>query len=80
MTSLIGNVFVAALVKRGHKNLILVPIAFVNEHIETLHELDIEYAEQVFCKNVFQSPKGLNRIVTKRVQLSLKEHNLLKLS
>jgi ferrochelatase len=42
MTSLIS-----ALVKRGHKNLILVPIAFVNEHIETLHELDIEYAEQV---------------------------------
>ena len=37
----------AALVKRGHKNLILVPIAFVNEHIETLHELDIEYADQV---------------------------------
>ena len=36
-----------ALVKRGHKNLILVPIAFVNEHIETLHELDIEYADQV---------------------------------
>jgi ferrochelatase len=25
----------------------LVPIAFVNEHIETLHELDIEYAKEV---------------------------------
>jgi protoheme ferro-lyase len=33
------------MVKRGHKNLLLVPIAFVNEHIETLHELDIEYAK-----------------------------------
>ena len=36
-----------ALVKRGQKNLLLVPIAFVNEHIETLHELDIEYAHDV---------------------------------
>jgi ferrochelatase len=35
------------LVKRGQKNLLLIPIAFVNEHIETLHELDIEYAQQV---------------------------------
>ena len=38
---------IKALVKRGHKNLMLIPIAFVNEHIETLHELDIEYADQV---------------------------------
>ena len=37
----------AALVKRGQKNLMLVPIAFVNEHIETLHELDIEYADEI---------------------------------
>ncbi|XP_055380849.1 ferrochelatase, mitochondrial [Condylostylus longicornis] len=34
-------------VKRGHKNFILVPIAFVNEHIETLHELDIEYCDEL---------------------------------
>lgn len=30
-------------VKKGKNNFILIPIAFVNEHIETLHELDIEY-------------------------------------
>jgi protoporphyrin/coproporphyrin ferrochelatase len=30
---------------RAGKNVILVPIAFVSEHIETLVELDIEYAE-----------------------------------
>ena len=36
-----------AFVKRGQKNLLLVPIAFVNDHIETLHELDIEYAEEL---------------------------------
>ena len=38
---------VSALVKRSYKNLLLVPIAFVNEHIETLHELDLEYARDV---------------------------------
>lgn len=34
-------------VKQGKKNLIIVPIAFVNEHIETLHELDIEYCDEI---------------------------------
>jgi len=38
---------IKALVKRGQKNLMLVPIAFVNDHIETLHELDIEYAQDI---------------------------------
>jgi len=34
-------------VKQGKKNFILVPIAFVNEHIETLHEMDIEYCHDL---------------------------------
>ena len=34
-------------VERGYKNMILVPIAFTSDHIETLHELDIEYAKDV---------------------------------
>lgn len=34
-------------VKKGKKNFILIPIAFVNEHIETLHELDIEYCKEL---------------------------------
>jgi len=38
---------IKALVKRGQKNLMLIPIAFVNDHIETLHELDIEYADEL---------------------------------
>ena len=38
---------IKVMVKRGQKNLMLVPIAFVNDHIETLHELDIEYAQDV---------------------------------
>ena len=31
--------------KQGHKQLMLVPIAFTSDHIETLFEIDIEYAE-----------------------------------
>lgn len=38
---------IKAYVKRGKKNLMLIPIAFVNEHIETLHELDIEYCQEL---------------------------------
>lgn len=34
-------------VERGRKNLILVPIAFTSDHIETLHELDIEYGSEL---------------------------------
>lgn len=34
-------------VKQGKKSFILVPVAFVNEHIETLHEMDIEYAKDL---------------------------------
>nr|XP_022919158.1 ferrochelatase, mitochondrial [Onthophagus taurus] len=34
-------------VKQGVKNFVMVPIAFVNEHIETLHEMDIEYCHDL---------------------------------
>ncbi|XP_017878865.1 ferrochelatase, mitochondrial [Ceratina calcarata] len=38
---------IKAYVKQGKKHFILVPVAFVNEHIETLHELDIEYCKEL---------------------------------
>lgn len=38
---------------KGKKNFMLIPIAFVNEHIETLHELDIEY-----CKDLAHEVKA----------------------
>jgi ferrochelatase len=38
---------IKGLSKRGKKNLLLVPIAFTSDHIETLHELDLEYAEEL---------------------------------
>ncbi len=31
------------LIREGKKNLLVIPIAFVSDHIETLYELDIEY-------------------------------------
>jgi ferrochelatase len=34
------------LARTGEKNLLIVPIAFVTEHIETLHEINIEAREQ----------------------------------
>ena len=30
----------------GRKNLLMVPLSFVSDHIETLHEIDIQYAEE----------------------------------
>uniref|UniRef100_A0A9J7WZI6 Ferrochelatase, mitochondrial n=1 Tax=Cyprinus carpio carpio TaxID=630221 RepID=A0A9J7WZI6_CYPCA len=36
---------IKGLCQRGKRNLLLVPIAFTSDHIETLHELDIEYSQ-----------------------------------
>ncbi|XP_063997839.1 ferrochelatase, mitochondrial isoform X4 [Pogoniulus pusillus] len=36
---------IRGLCQQGHRNLLLVPIAFTSDHIETLYELDIEYAQ-----------------------------------
>ena len=38
---------IRGLVKRNRKNILLVPIAFTSDHIETLHELDIEYSQHL---------------------------------
>lgn len=37
-------------IKNGKKHFLLVPIAFTSDHIETLHELDIEYGEELAQK------------------------------
>ena len=31
--------------KKGEKNVLVVPIAFTTDHIETLHEIDVEFKE-----------------------------------
>ena len=38
---------IKALAKQGRGNLLLVPIAFTSDHIETLYEMDFEYAEEL---------------------------------
>ncbi|XP_041355226.1 ferrochelatase, mitochondrial-like isoform X2 [Gigantopelta aegis] len=47
---------IKGLVKHDNKNILLVPIAFTSDHIETLYELDLEYAHelgaQVCAKNI----------------------------
>jgi ferrochelatase len=42
------------LVPAGEKHLLIVPIAFVTEHIETLHEINIEAREQAHKLGVEQ--------------------------
>ncbi len=39
------EVMIRQLAERGQKNMLVVPIAFTSDHIETLSEIDIEYAE-----------------------------------
>jgi len=34
------------LANRGHREILMVPLSFVSDHIETLHEIDIEYREE----------------------------------
>jgi ferrochelatase len=42
------------LARAGEKNLLIVPVAFVTEHIETLHEINIEAREQAHKLGVEQ--------------------------
>lgn len=53
----------AGYVKQGVKNFLLVPIAFVNEHIETLHELDIEYCHDLGKKVCIRPCKFVNYFI-----------------
>ena len=38
---------IKGLVIRDRRNILLVPIAFTSDHIETLYELDLEYAQHL---------------------------------
>jgi len=50
------------IILNGTRNLIIVPIAFVSEHFETLYELDIDYAKQAkkLGFDVFKRVPALN--------------------
>ena len=51
---------IKGLAERGRRNALLVPIAFTSDHIETLHELDLEYAQHL-AKEV-----GMDRVLRAR--------------
>lgn len=48
--------------KKGISNQLVVPIAFVSDHVETLYEVDIEYGE--LAKKVTLIDKSTNRSQT----------------
>jgi len=39
-------------VKKGQTDLLLIPIAFTSDHIETLHELDLEIIKESGCEGI----------------------------
>ena len=53
---------IAELAVKGVKNMLLVPVAFTSDHLETLYELGIEYRRQAKEKGVLQYEvtEGLN--------------------
>jgi ferrochelatase len=50
------------LAAEGKENLLMVPLSFVSDHIETLHEIDIEYAEEAKALGIkhFARSESLN--------------------
>jgi ferrochelatase len=46
----------------GRKHLLVVPVSFVSDHVETLHELDIEHREQARALGIedYRVTPGLN--------------------
>ena len=50
------------LAAEGHQAVLMVPISFVSDHIETLHEIDIEYREHAHQKGIvdFRRSPSLN--------------------
>lgn len=47
--------------KNGENNVVLVPIAFTSDHIETLFELDLEYAAEGKEVSLFSASLPLSR-------------------
>lgn len=39
-----------ALAKEGHRHVVLVSVSFVNKHVETLHEMDVELGQDLVPK------------------------------
>jgi ferrochelatase len=50
------------LAAQGHREVLMVPLSFVSDHIETLHEIDIEYREEAHKLGItdFRRMESLN--------------------
>lgn len=50
------------LAAQGHRQVLMVPLSFVSDHIETLHEIDIEYREEAHQLGIpdFRRMESLN--------------------
>ncbi len=50
------------LAQNGSKNILVVPLSFVSDHIETLHEIDIEYSKKAWDLGItrFERAPSLN--------------------
>lgn len=50
------------LAAQGHREVLMVPLSFVSDHIETLHEIDIEYREEAHHLGItdFRRMESLN--------------------
>ena len=50
------------LAAQGHRDVLMVPLSFVSDHIETLHEIDIEYREEAHRLGItdFRRMESLN--------------------
>ena len=68
---------IAEIAKQGGKNILVVPLSFVSDHVETLYEIDIEYrglAEELgLC---FQTTRALNAdpLFIKALEHLVREH------
>jgi protoporphyrin/coproporphyrin ferrochelatase len=53
---------VRKLATAGSQHVLVVPISFVSDHVETLHEIDIEHREQARALGIpdFRMMRGLN--------------------
>ena len=53
---------IQGLAGQGHRRVLLVPIAFTSDHVETLYEIDIEYAEVAHKAGIrqFERSESLN--------------------
>ena len=50
------------LAAEGRRNVLVIPISFVSDHVETLHEIDIEHREQARSLGIpnYRMTPGLN--------------------